>query len=372
MDKDERERARTLQRIAKSYLRKNNPPLFCGRLPLLEDGYSDLMDSDADNGKRILAVGVEEYDQSMNGLRYGKTRLLEQLAGKAARDGHIPCLVSLDNGENPPSTILAVGVKFALAIRQTRTEFGLPLAAGETLETIKLQSLTRKSQKSPPRFSAAVQDAVNNRDWSLKVENDGNLVKDALQADLEGLVADTARLKFRPRDGTAHKVLILVDDVHRFGAATSSFCTQLLDRSGLSRPGAGVRVAFTYSTKVGTEYGAGKRAIDSFVALNRDDVRGESLRAFGDPVREWLPYGEFLLSQTPPLVISVRDTNDPQLSEFRSDLKEAIEGAPSEFTSKSARIVIRVYNSKSRPVLAVANDQEVVEMLTKPLRPPGA
>ncbi len=79
---------------AQMFTRKPDYPVFCGRWSFFA-AYRNLV---SNGGKQFLVIPVDRRDATdsdqQSQPQYGSERLLQELAGEALRDGHIPILVS--------------------------------------------------------------------------------------------------------------------------------------------------------------------------------------------------------------------------------------------------------------------------------------
>ena len=234
-----------LQHIAAAYFNIKNL-LFCDRIVFIEAYERLINSSDAATGLKMLAVEAQLIEKSSQDgrLQFGKTRLLKELAARAVRDGHIPCV--FDQPE-PPSTPLDLGMQLINAINTvyTRFEFPPPLNQDQTLayEFLQLKDAGQDAVRIvslSPLTKRALQLHSNSIDHPA-------VIAEALCADMRAL-ANTARQQYPEA-----KLLLLVDDVHRFGVSPTNqgaldlLLSYLLTPGYLLRPFDPIRVIFTYS-----------------------------------------------------------------------------------------------------------------------------
>lgn len=361
-----------VQRIASSYYTVGTSSPFCDRLAFIE-AYECLVNSSNDRPDfKVLAIEACPADTAAldRRPRYGKTRLLQELAARAVRDGHMPCLLT---GPEAPSDPLAVGRKLVQAIHQTYQHFDLPwpLDAEGCLayEFFRLRKAGRDHQACA-NLSPLLRQTLQLHDDCF---DHLSVIAAALRIDLDNLA-----VLARKRSPQA-RVLLLVDDVHAFGVAPTPrsaldlFLRHLLIAEGLLHPGDALRVIFTYSKAMVSEYRPAVGILTEYVQNTQGFLRYLPLEAFrspADPRRDqhvqdecYLAYQQFLLARN--LVIPQR-TRPEKREQVYKDLHEAIGGIPSRLSALNVALETTLSLFKKWDILEVADDEDVLLQLEKP------
>jgi len=366
----DRERLTKLQEIATGYRKRIQPKAFCGRLDLLENAYYELM---TPKGKKsVLAVGIAEPDQNDDDPRYGKTRLLEQVAAKAVRDGHVPCLVTFEKGDKIPATVLDIACELVRAMHTTEGRFEMTPPAD--YEVLKLNDVARGGPSIAALHADVQNEMRTQRVTGESLSTNGPVVAKALELDLAKFVTNAPSSPYLRGTAAPPTVLLLVDDVHRFGLAAHAFCDVLLHTDHLTRHDGLVRVIFTFSEKARDEYKEGKNAVFTFVGRTAPDyafpgtppdrVIAVQIHKFAAPAVDPLPYRQFLIQYTPPYVVRDGEAKRSDVEKFYVALHRAVQGAPTSLTSSDTGQTIFIY--RQFEVLAEASDAELMKALANP------
>jgi hypothetical protein len=342
-------RYRQRERCARLYraLTIIKPEFFCDRHELF-DCYRVLLDDQSE--QTTLAVEADVYDHTVNGPKYGKSRLLAELSAQAVRDGHVPCLVNFAEDETPPATAIGIGKKMLDAIRFARVK--LQLTMPPAYETLKLSNHIANPATGVVGMHADVLEEMN---WNGP--ESGRVVRAALCVDLLNL-RDDARQKFG--DQTI-KVLVLIDDVHRFDAAARELVEDMIDEEGLGKDGQTVPVVFAFTgADVGLqEYRPAVKQLKTFIESGKFYVRKEYLRAFLPPEDDGLLYQQFLLNQEPRPLIIRQDADADDVKEMFDEFHLTTKGVPSRLNSEGLESAIRM--AKRLRILEEAKDDDVLK-----------
>lgn len=333
-----------LESIALQY-RQNDTPVFCDRLEILDHSYRLLLRA-GERGPRVLAIKVALAEQGS--FRYGKTRSLEEICVRLVTDGHVPCFW-WDSEVEEISTPFDLARAIAGAIGTARDRFGLDPAEYEIFkladgaEADLAPRVRDQLRLHPLRPPATGPDGYHNQ-----------VMAAAIYQDLRNL-ADAA-------DGEARdpKVVLLLDDVHRFGpAALQLLVKHLLVAGCLSGARDHVPVVMAFSTagkKV--EYGPAAKDLHSFLESNQAVIRPlPVLCALPDPEKDRYPWDQFLIGQKPPLVA---DANlQPMVQQAFRRLFDLTSGAPSMLLDPMFRLAVELYAETERFIKA--DDTELLQ-----------
>lgn len=376
------------QKIAEGFHILNNPPIFCDRLDVIEKYYRELMTPCVDNAvvkrvvdnaavKRILAVEVDVRAIPMKHAQYGKTRLLEELAAKAVRDGHVPCLLSYQEGEELPRNLLELGMAFVKAIDSTRKRFKLDTTPQndflipdhellKLIETI-LPALVVVAAGLNPRLQYGqrikkIYSMLKTLTAEQRNEIDNGLARDALQVDLKKL-ADEVQQKYP--ELPLLTVLVLIDEVHLFDSAAAEFI-KWLGPHGLGTEEKPVPVIFTFSSNQQEEqaqYSGALKALTDFLEQKRSYTEVLTLGPLCQTVDDLLPYQQYLLHYKVPLVIN-RAAEKEKIKLFFQRLHGKVKGIPSRLKigEENDDVEALIESWTDNNVLEEANDEQIMEL----------
>jgi hypothetical protein len=199
-------------------------PVFCSREEFL-DQYHQLFRPP--QKPSVLAAYTERTD-----LGYGRTRLLQQLAVVALRDGHVPCVVDKDKPTwLPPSNVSQLCGKILEAIGRARDALGL--APPEDSDLLKVLTVLHPSddfQKAVQRFRENPKiywGALISPLSALEDNATVNDIKEALRCDLSRLIID-AQQKHPEIIKADSLPVLLLDEVHLYHNALYPLFTELL------------------------------------------------------------------------------------------------------------------------------------------------
>jgi hypothetical protein len=348
-----------LHAAARDYRRINNPKAFCGRLEILGDAYRELVRPAKTMGRRVLAVEVPQLHEPVGRReQYGKTRLLQELAGQAVQEGHVPCLPA---GLEPPSNLLQAVVGIFRASLVTRRLLRLNRTPHSDVVDYASLDLDTASLAAPPHVDP--QAAFLRHVGYLYQEagkrpstpsRDAEAIRVVLANDLAKL-AEEAREQL-----PGARVLVLLDEVHRYDAGTQDLLN-LLDGTGLGTPEDPVPVVLAFSRVTDVQLASATLALTSFLEDEPSHVNFVPLGPFLPPQDERWPYQQFLLHYKVPVVVNEKMAQ--HASDLFNDLYEATRGIPSylQLPNESVEIIVRTNLRPYIGLLKHADDQAILE-----------
>jgi hypothetical protein len=299
-------------------------PVFCGRREFLE-AFDELVAPNRD--LEVLVV----YTEGERGL--GKRRLLEELANRALRDGHVPCPI-WPAKEDAPRTVRALGLELLKAIRDARLRLGLPVDEPSRL----LRLLARGSD-----VQIAFPKAEDDRWIELNMLID-ELSGDERQLGAQGMRAaaalDLGRLGAELRAsgrGIAtpeSRPVVLLAGVEYWGEALEPLFHVLLGEHGLGQPGDPIPVAVTCDTKsVGSDVLALRKEESERVGW----VSWQKLKPFAEDGEDSLAYRWILLN--PRKRLDVPDAKYVYVAEraegkWLDEFRAYVRGVPGSMSSE--------------------------------------
>lgn len=215
-------------------------PAFCGRDRVF-DAYYDML---SPRGNTVLALHADSEPE-----RLGKTRTLTQLTAQAVRDGHVPLplLVEDQNQEwRGPETLEDLAGRLLDSIRYTRELYELDDAGAAPGQLdLALAALAASGPAGAgPGLGAAMDPIIASE---LARGRQGDALRRALASDLARL-RDDARARHRFIAEAGGEVIVLLDEVHRYGAdVIAALSLTWLKTSGLGAANHRVPVVLAFS-----------------------------------------------------------------------------------------------------------------------------
>jgi hypothetical protein len=210
-------------------------PVFSAR-----EKFFDAYDALLGRGEEKIRPAVLGIHVAKNIPGFGRKRLLQELAGQALRDGHLPLLLTNERPDgNFAQNALMLAIDLIGAADNACDKLNIP--------TIKSQVLLIKN-------GGDIAALRQNLDLDIKVkrefERTGAItdlaVKLALQADLARLAEVFRSIYERP--GRTQRVVVLLNRIELFGdALTTSLLSNWADASGFGTPKEPVPLIFTFA-----------------------------------------------------------------------------------------------------------------------------
>jgi hypothetical protein len=221
-------------------LRLERKPMFCARDEFF-DAYDALLGGEPQRARPAL-LGVHV---ARNEAGFGRTRLLQELAGKALRDGHLPLLLTYERPDGGlPQTCLDLATEVLIAAdRACRTLQLSPIDVNRS----QVWLLKRAAADVAALAQHGELDAWVGQELATAGRTTDYAVKLALQVDLARLAA-AFRGIYPPAAGRAARVLVLLNRIELFGEAlTAALLGDWADASGLGSPEEPVPLVFSFA-----------------------------------------------------------------------------------------------------------------------------
>jgi hypothetical protein len=360
---------------ANAYRKTTDPLLICGRSEFLDAQQTLLEEGDTDAPK-VLVLKVCDRAAKVSNPRYGMTRSLEELAARAAKHGHIPCLVRLSKAQgaivDPPRTPLKLAQSILAQFEPTRERFGLRGAIKS--QVMHLAPALKSGDTS--RLSDSVRSKLDFHPAPGADEPHEEVIRAALREDLEALAADIRAL---PGTAPHARVLVLIDDLHACAEAATVLVGRWLQAQGLGRAarseedwkaGIGpipVVLAYSAPTAISDKiYESTARELQRLTEQSPTLFQLHELKPFVSPEHDDLPYQQFLLSRVPMLVLDPSFSQDTHV-ECLKQLHFETYGVPSRFSkdvgNESVHAVVNT--AKALKVLTAAQDDDLLKVITE-------
>jgi hypothetical protein len=302
--------------ILASELRNHpNPLAFCDRIDVMQAQRALV---DPRTRMRVLVLDESDFERDPtvpNRLgKFGKTRVLREIAARALLDGHLPCLLTFGPGDAAPKSAAELLLWLTKAVKDAAK-----LTGSTARFDTELGRLYAVVQGRAGACATDLHEAVRD-EYELCADQgadspSGRVIAEALHVDLRALAA-LGRSELKSSD---LRVIVLIDDVHLFDAAARTFL-QLIGIGGLGDADEPAPVVFTYSSQPGQPgVQSSISLIKKFVEDNSQDsylsyvqlerFKSSELVPFStldslrrDPLA--LVYHHYLLNLTPGIVLA--------------------------------------------------------------------
>lgn len=328
------ERVKQRAKRAHRLRERPNPIAFCDRIDVMTT-LRELLDPN--HPLQVLALEETDYYTKDPPGKFGKTRVLREIAARAVLAGHLPCLITFSPGDRRPSS------PEQLVLRMTQAIADAAQLSGAGQRDWELRRLYLLINGAPGASAGALHDEVRDeyQMWraSGEPEPSARVIATALHRDLRTL-AGVAQAAWETPD---LRVIVLVDDVHQFDAAARTFI-QLIGPDGIGDVDHPVPVVFAFSSQPGQKgYESSITLLKAFVD---DNSQGGYLKPFSlerfqsseqepfstvdslrkDPLA--LIYHQYLLHLTPGIVLRP-GVSDEAAQWFLNEVHDRVGGVPS-------------------------------------------
>jgi hypothetical protein len=256
-------------------------PVFCARYKFF-DRFYDLLSK---SGRRVLAVWTAQ-----NQVGIGRTRLLQELAAQALREGHIPVLVTSREADWEPRNLMQFSAAFLRAIKTARAAFDLEPNLDSSLLALLLLAKpylnyedAKQALDSDTLFELVL---THFEDASEPVS--AQAVKSAMRRELATLLHDLGQVPGQLSEDA--RAVVLLDQVHEYGDAIEPLFRVLIDDFGMGTKDQFVPVILCYSK--GPPAGDTLRA-----AMEGNSIKWwqEELTAFREDYEDMMAYEQVML-----------------------------------------------------------------------------
>jgi hypothetical protein len=330
--------------------------------------------------QKMLAFGVSEAEVGKH--RFGKTRLLEEIAAQSVLDGFIPCLIRNGGSLEFPTNLLSLAILLANAMNVTRERFSVkkriksyalteafdlfdlhPVMTPELIDFKKAVATVNKRQKNlgkpgePNDLDVEVVKGIILADFRL-LYNDLNGIPDPPEAGGEVPVAspEKAGATAKPK----RKLLLLLDDLHLYeGVAPLLLSEAMTGPYGLGDDTLPIPVVFTYSGTLSVTTNA-LEEIEKVVKRGKYVVK-EDLRRIDDESEARLAYSQYLLSRDQPLSFNWLDSKRADVEIVLRTLHKKITGVPSLLYEPNVEGLLDL--AYAQDTLLDADDEKIMQSL---------
>jgi hypothetical protein len=334
-------------------------PVFCSREDFLDEYYRLLKSRD-------YSVLVAYVDEEMKG--YGRTRLLQQLALNALRDGHVPCLIGSNAGDwRPPRTTINFSVEILRAISTARNALQLePPTNSVLLQLLKGRNPSEELRNIESTYAGLPEvcfeqmlDCFSGQEFDVAVK----AIKQAIEADLAKLIAD-AREKYPEIIRADSRPLLLLDEVDGYDKGIYPLFNELLPFFYKGDPDAGyVPVVMTMSLHTCADE---KLKPIKEKAASRSWIKFKELKKFAEG-EDMLAYAQVLLHpfdedrlpgfSDKPWTFDYRGVDQQIVQRYEHRLRKWLKGIPAGFLDSAFFLIVE---SAVDDHFLVAADDEII------------
>lgn len=357
-----------LSQITSKFLSDQN--LLCDRLPYLKVFDKFRQEAEAGGQRQVLAFRLSEKGSDTE--KYGKTRLLEEIAVIAVTNNYIPCLIRSSGAFEAADDLLPLAILLSDAMNATRKRFGVPERhPGSALSYVfKKLGIVPDIQPDMIQYRAD-RVTVEERIHELATPADNKLrkqyaalTKSIIVADFRQLADDIngAAAAAAVADGSPaprpRKLLLLLDDLHLYEGVTSLLLDEIMvAEHGLGDETLPVPIVFTYSAFVeqNEPEPAAIANIDGFVTRGKYVVKSD-LQRFAAPHEARLAYSQFLLSRKQPLTVNWLSEKRGDVEVFFKHLHKHVSGVPLKLYNNVGADSLISYAAEVETLLDAAAD----------------
>lgn len=319
---------------------KHKPTAFCDRISCIAEA-QELVSPESEQKpvRRVMAVHESLASSRDPNLKYGHTWLLEHIALQAIQNGHIPCFVRLEQGDEP-ETLADLGDYIKSAIVKTRKHFGFD-------NPIPFEFLKLQRRKAGEALTTPLHEELQ-----LLIEQEGLDSREVLR---HALYLDLLRLREEIRKQLGWdraQVLVLIDNLHKFGGLESFLDDSFLTAEGLGTRSNPVPVVFSFYKTETLTTGKERALVD---VTERRYVIDHLLTVFDSPAKDRMAYEQYLLQREPPLIPSLSPGSEPDVQGAFEAMHGIVKGVPSLLKSQELEALIQYARIRA---LRAADDED--------------
>jgi hypothetical protein len=297
-----------------------SPEMLCDRYEVLAAAQElfELADHPG-NDRLLVAIRV---DADVAGL--GKTRLLEEIAVRSVFDRFVPVIIRAEGGD-PPQTFLEFALAISEAMDETRRNLTLDKVLRTRARLVAFDVVTGSAAAADGMTDAQFNDErhkLRNRLRAMVPSGGGvaaSRVRDAIGEDCARLAADAGA-----RTGTRYRVLILIDELHRYAGAVDPILDNI-QYAGFGTEEAPIPVVVNY-LDLGSEGETIRKKLQHLPLGRRPD-----LKRFELELERQLAYRQLIVSAFSVTPNQRRDKK-AAVEDFFARLHKTTGGRPGEFT----------------------------------------
>ena len=324
--------------VASRYRTVRNPSVFCDRIGVREV-FQDMMANWANGPGRGLAVEAVPPEE---GGKVGQSRLLEELAARAAEEGFVPVVVSVPKHDDAPRNLTELLRRTMEALDVTRERFGE--------NTARYQLGTLCEHIEDPLVDIEFEESVARYVENYPIEADAmprpNVVRQALRVDLCRLAKDVG----------SGAPIVFFDNVQRLIPDVVDIVLGMWGDEGLGTRAEPIGVVVSWSTS-GNGIKTQLELLKRFKERKPRGVHHVRLERFAAHEDE-LAYSECLLHHATPAVFAPDQRGAKALERMRQHFK----GIPSRL-AEAARLDLFVEMGLDGDLLRCADDEERLRRL---------
>lgn len=346
-----------LTEIPSKYLNDSN--LLCDHFACLKAYQQFRLELGSNSECKMLGFRVTEAESS--GMKFGKTRLLEEVAAQSVLDNFIPCLIR-NLGVPLPGNLLSLTILLANAMDATRERFFIDQrhVSNAHKQAFKLFGLNPNPENSIELTEA--KDEVNER-----IENLGKSgePKDLSAQLTKAIIIEDFKQLHKDINGTregkaARKLLLLLDDLHLYERVAPVLLSEAMTGSyGLGDSSLPIPVIFTYSGKLPMN----TQALDEIERVVRRGkyVVKQDLQRITDESEARLAYSQYLLSRPSPLSFNWQNKKKTDVEVVLKRLHKTISGIPSLLYIERVEGILDL--ALEQETLLDADDEQIMQSL---------
>jgi hypothetical protein len=355
VDQAEWDRAARREGVCRNFQGSNDPPAFCGRLAFFEHHGRLLSPAPTGAPERVLAI--YESRQPSDDAKYGRKRLLQELAVHTVRTGHVPILVKLpDRALTTPYDIARAFV--IEGAKDTCGRFGVAEPNRDKLQIVALSAhLENPRKRLDKRVQSELKYLGETAAWRMALAIDLAALRTAI---VDDLYKDDEEGKRRVQ------LVVIAPDIHLYGSGASVLIDKFVNADGLGLPGEPIPFIFSFK-KERAEYGFETvfEKLHKFVSDRPNYLIAEELGQLDPPKDDRSLYLHYLLNRKvdKPPVVPRTALSAIEVEQIFTALHENINRTPSKLASRNGELAAVIQAFIIVKQLVTASDDQLVAQL---------